>query len=367
MGTPPMSKLPSDKPPRLQRFKQALARALSVLRHGADHLQALEDRSRAAEVALMALQQRTLAVEAEAASLKARALSAEAAAQALQARSSSAESALEALSQTLHQHLPAHASHLQGLQAHAAAMQSHVQAVDKEIGTLRQRLGLHRPQLTQEQRERFYWALEAEFRGDAADVQRRQSVYRHWLEEAPAGPVLDLGCGRGEWLELLHAWGLQGQGVDASALNVAQGRSRGLQMHEADALVWLAEQADASASAITAFHLAEHLAFDDLHLLVLHAQRVLQPGGMLILESPNPENLGVATETFWLDPTHRRPLPPALLAALARACGLEVVTVLRLNPPEEDPGPVESERLLQALVQGRDCALVARKPGATRE
>jgi O-antigen chain-terminating methyltransferase len=246
-------------------------------------------------------------------------------------------------------------------------MQSHVQAVDKEIGTLRQRLGLHRPQLTQEQRERFYWALEAEFRGDAADVQRRQSVYRHWLEEAPAGPVLDLGCGRGEWLELLHAWGLQGQGVDASALNVAQGRSRGLQMHEADALVWLAEQADASASAITAFHLAEHLAFDDLHLLVLHAQRVLQPGGMLILETPNPENLGVATETFWLDPTHRRPLPPALLAALARACGLEVVTVLRLNPPEEDPGPVESERLLQALVQGRDCALVARKPGATRE
>jgi len=267
----------------------------------------------------------------------------------IEARSASLEAGLQALSQTLHQHLPAQGAHLQALQGQSDA--------------LRQHLGLNRPQLPPESRERFYEALEAEFRGSPADVRRRQSGYRHWIDQAPPGPVLDLGCGRGEWLDLLANWGRQGLGLDASALNVQQAQARGLAVEQGDALTWLATQSDQSAAGITAFHLAEHLPFDELHLLMLHIHRVLQPGGLLLLETPNPENLAVATNTFWLDPTHRQPLPPPLLSALARACGFQVVTLQRLNPPEEDPGPVESDTLLQALVQGRDCALVARKPG----
>lgn len=332
-----MSLMPSEALPWPRRWIRAVRDALSVLRHGATHLRMLDARADAAEAQAHGLQSRVALVE----------------------------TASQQLSQTLHQHLPAQTAHLQALQAHADAVGAHLKALDAELSALRHRLGLHRPQLAPGEREAFYWALEAEFRGDAADVQQRQSVYRHWLEKAPSGPVIDLGCGRGEWLELLPTWGRQGLGLDASALNVAQGRAKGLSIEEGDALIWLAQRFSSSAAAITAFHLAEHLPFDDLHLLVRHAQRVLQPGGLLILETPNPENWGVAAETFWLDPTHRRPLPPALLAALARACGLEVLTVLRLNPPDEDPGPIESERLLQAVVQGRDCALVARKPEAT--
>ena len=337
----------------LSRCADAVRNAAWVLRHGAQQARAQE--SRAAEVAAATdrLGQSQAQLQSQVVQLT----------QQFQSQLTALEAGLQAQSQTLHQHLPAHAAHLQALQAQLQAVQRQAQAVEGEALRLREHLGLNRPQLNAAQREGFYQALEAEFRGSQADVQRRQSVYRHWVDQAPPGRVVDLGCGRGEWLELLSAWGREALGVDASALNVADCQARGLVAEQGDALIWLAAQPDQSAAAITAFHLAEHLPFDTLHLLVLHIHRVLQPGGVLLLETPNPENLEVATQTFWLDPTHRQPLPPPLLSTLARACGLQVVTLQRLNPPDEDPGPVESERLLQALVQGRDCALVARKPG----
>lgn len=372
----------------LSRMRAALGQAWWLLRHGARQLSAVQEqlaaqqrRAEALEHALAQLQQQQLEWQALREQVQAMAATAQGTAATLQSqitqvaehagnraaqiegRNTALESGLQALSQTLHQHLPAQATHLQALQSQFQTLQQQQQALQGQAEGLRQHLGLNRPQLPAEARERFYEALEAEFRGSPADVQRRQAVYRHWIDQAPPGPVIDLGCGRGEWLELLKAWGRPGLGLDASGLNAEQARARGLAVEQGDALAWLAAQPDQSAAAITAFHLAEHLPFDDLHLLMLHIQRVLQPSGVLLLETPNPENLAVATQTFWLDPTHRKPLPPPLLATLARVCGLQVVTLQRLNPPEEDPGPVESDALLQALVQGRDCALVARKPG----
>ena len=131
------------------------------------------------------------------------------------------------------------------------------------------------------------------------------------------------------------------------------------------ALAFLRGVADDSVLAISAFHLAEHLDFPTLLRLIAECRRVLKPRGLLILETPNPENIWVATHTFHHDPTHGNPLTPASLEFLVNHHGLETVAVLRLHPyPEEArlPGndPV-TERLNAMTCGGQDFAVVAKK------
>lgn len=210
----------------------------------------------------------------------------------------------------------------------------------------------------------FYLALEQQFRGSELQIADRLGVYRAWMDGLPAGAVADLGCGRGEWLGLLRDWGLDAIGVDSNPLNVAALQGAGFAVVQQDALSWLSGQPSDSYAAITAFHLVEHLSFGALLQLVDHARRVLKPGGRLILETPNPENLLVSTCSFWLDPTHRRPLPPSLLAFVVTYCGLVVEAVPRLNPPEGRMAE-DDAYLTQLPVVGRDYAVIAQRPSAT--
>ena len=160
----------------------------------------------------------------------------------------------------------------------------------------------------------LYLALEQDFRGSRASVAERQSPYLAHLRELPAGlPLLDLGCGRGEWLQLLRTHAIPAVGVDHNPINGLACRTAGLEVVTADILQDLANRPAASLAAITAFQLVEHLPFEVLQELLRQARRLLAPGGRLILETPNPENLQVATHSFWLDPTHIKPIPPAQL------------------------------------------------------
>jgi SAM-dependent methyltransferase len=208
--------------------------------------------------------------------------------------------------------------------------------------------------------EGFYPALEDRFRGSAQHLRQRLAAYEPWLKGLPGGPVGDLGCGRGEWLELVAQWGLEGRGVDLNTLNVLQARQRGLQADVDDAVHWLQAQPADSFAALTSFHVVEHLQFGTLLRLVQEARRALRPGGRLILETPNPENLEVATQTFWLDPSHQHPLPPALLELVVQHAGLELETTLRLNPPAGG-NEIGDAALRTLMTQGRDYAVVARK------
>lgn len=207
----------------------------------------------------------------------------------------------------------------------------------------------------------FYLALEQQFRGSEAQIGERLRVYRRWLDGLPPGTVADLGCGRGEWLGLLREWGVHAVGVDSNPLNVATIREMGYEAVEQDALSWLCSQPSGSHAAITAFHLVEHLSFADLLKLVDQARRVLKPGGRLIMETPNPENFYVSTQSFWLDPTHRRPLPPSLSEFVVAYCGLVVEAVPRLNPPEMQAAHVDPS-LAPLLNVGRDYAVIAQRP-----
>lgn len=181
----------------------------------------------------------------------------------------------------------------------------------------------------------FYRAFEDRHRGPRELISRRLEVYRPFIQPLqgiyqPANAV-DLGCGRGEWIELLQGAGFAPQGVDLDAGMLAACTERGLPVIHGDAIAHLKSLGDGSQCIVSGFHIAEHIAFDDLETLVIHSLRVLKPGGLLILETPNPENVVVGASNFYLDPTHLRPLPPLLLSFLPEHHGFARVHTVRLQ------------------------------------
>lgn len=229
--------------------------------------------------------------------------------------------------------------------------------------------GAARPQPAPLQ-EGFYLAFENRFRGDIASIEARQAVYLPTIHAAGAGapsrPILDIGCGRGEWLRLLQKNQLDAVGVDSDASMIAACKALNLSVNAGDAFEFMGAQDDAHFGAITGFHIAEHIPFNTLIALFDEALRVLKPGGVLILETPNPENLLVGACYFYTDPTHLRPLPPDLLAFVAENRGFAQVEIMRLHPfPQyadtlaKGGASSDTERF---LFGPQDYALIARKP-----
>lgn len=181
----------------------------------------------------------------------------------------------------------------------------------------------------------FYRAFEDRHRGSREEIKERLKVYLPFILPVSFlnanGTVLDLGCGRGEWLQLLQEHGVRGQGVDMDEGMLEACHSHGLKVEKGDALSHLKALPSDSLIAVTAFHLVEHIGFEALHRLVIDALRVLKPGGLLIMETPNPENIVVATKNFHMDPSHLKPLPPELLAFVPEHAGFERVKTIRLQ------------------------------------
>lgn len=187
--------------------------------------------------------------------------------------------------------------------------------------------------------EHGYFELERRYRGTEEEILDRISVYLPWLKTIP-GPVLDLGCGRGESLALLRDQGIPARGVDSSARMVALCRERGLDATEGDLFGTLAEVEERSLGAVASFHVVEHLPPGSLDRLVRLAYRALRPGGVLILETPNPLSMVVAARNFWLDPTHIRPVHPESLKLMYELAGFDPVERLDLRPyPETERLP----------------------------
>ncbi len=211
----------------------------------------------------------------------------------------------------------------------------------------------------------FYVAFEGQYRGSRELIKLRQEKYLPYilLLKRLFGEVnaLDLGCGRGEWLELLGEYGVQARGVDLSEAMLSICREKGFQVSQADALAALKGCPDSSVQLISGFHIAEHLPFLTLAELAQEAYRVLSPGGLLILETPNSENLHVASSTFYLDPTHTNPIPSQLLSFLFSHSGFDLTDVVRLNA-DISPQP-NSWITLNDVLKGvsRDYAAVGQK------
>ncbi len=214
----------------------------------------------------------------------------------------------------------------------------------------------------------FYRAFEDRYRGSRNLIKSRLRVYLPFVEKLKTINTtlmaLDLGCGRGEWLEILQQEaGFNAYGVDLDEGMLKFCSALDLSFANQDILECLKETPDESQLIVSAFHVAEHLPFEQLLLLIREALRVLKPCGLLILETPNPENLVVGCNTFYLDPTHQRPLPSALLAYLPEYYGYKRIKILRL---QESPELVTAETLqLMDVIGGvsPDYAIIAQKDG----
>lgn len=212
----------------------------------------------------------------------------------------------------------------------------------------------------------LYASFEDQFRGPREEVSRRLQVYIPILKEAEiTGGVLDIGCGRGEWLQLLNSEGIKAQGVDHNRVFIEECRAAGLDVVENDALIYLRNLPAESLNAVTIFHLVEHLPLETLIKVVDEIVRTLKPGGLLIVETPNPENIIVGSYTFYADPTHRNPIPSQTLQFLLEARGLRRQDVLKLRARDEVKLPGDGElvsRFNEYFYCAPDYAVIARKP-----
>jgi O-antigen chain-terminating methyltransferase len=218
----------------------------------------------------------------------------------------------------------------------------------------------------------FYRAFEDRHRGSRALIKSRVRVYLPFLYPLkvlyPDTPVLDLGCGRGEWLELLGEEGFTAHGVDQDAGMLSACTELGLSVEQGDALEALRKLPDASQMVVSGFHIAEHVPFPMLQEMVQEALRVLKPAGLLILETPNAENLVVGSSSFYLDPTHQRPLPPLLLSFLTEYTGFLRNKILRLQESPQLAAGDAPVSLIQVLAGvSPDYAVVAQKAATAKK
>jgi len=181
-----------------------------------------------------------------------------------------------------------------------------------------------------------YFLFQEYHRGSEALIRDRQRTYLKHFEGRE--PVWDLGCGRGEFLELLCQHGIAAQGVDNSPDAVHLCHEKGLQVVQTDLFAFLEASADESAGGIFAAQVIEHLPVErQLRLVDLCFQK-LRPGAPLILETINPECLLALARNFYLDPTHVRPVHPELLRFALETSGF-------CNVQVEFSGPVEGKYL----------------------
>jgi SAM-dependent methyltransferase len=179
-----------------------------------------------------------------------------------------------------------------------------------------------------------YADFEKRFRGSSEEITRRLSRY---LPLFPAGSeVLDIGCGRGEFLALLQENGRRPLGLDLSDSMLEEARARGLHCLKADALEFLKARPDASLDGIFSSQVIEHFEPGYLRRAVAECFRVLKPGAVLLLETINPLSLFALSRIYFLDPTHQRPLHPEYMRYLLENSGFAAVDILFGAEPEEE-------------------------------
>jgi len=165
-----------------------------------------------------------------------------------------------------------------------------------------------------------YQAFAERFRGSEEYVKSGVEFYVPYFQGIRN--VLDIGCGRGEFLQVMRAHGIEGHGIDLSQESVEQCRQKGLEAEVADLFPYLSDLPDRSLPAIFSAQVVEHLPPDRLPEMIRLCAAKLEPGGLLALETPNPESLPIFATYFFLDPTHTRPVPHPLLAFYMEEFGL---------------------------------------------
>ncbi|MBF0169590.1 MAG: class I SAM-dependent methyltransferase [Nitrospinae bacterium] len=176
-----------------------------------------------------------------------------------------------------------------------------------------------------------YLLFENRHRGSRDDIRQKLAVYPGWFKNAP-GPVVDVGCGRGELLELYREAGIGATGIDLNDEMVEECKQRGLAVEHADLLGWLGRQADGSLGGISAIQVIEHLPSNVMVDFFRAAYDKLAHGGTLACETVNPTSLATLSGPFYLDISHDKPVHPMAVQFLLQRCGFREVRIEWLNP-----------------------------------
>lgn len=199
------------------------------------------------------------------------------------------------------------------------------------------------------------------FRGPEEYVREGQ---RYYVEKfRGCANVLDIGCGRGEFLELMREAGIPARGIELSDELVALCRRKGLDAEKADLFTYLNSLPDQSLDGIFTAQVVEHLPPELLPELVRSAHRTLRRQGVLVIETPNPESLAIFATHFYLDPTHTRPIPPALLAFYVEEQGFGQIEIRRFAPARQSIPELAAlpDNVAERLFGSLDYAVIARR------
>ena len=229
------------------------------------------------------------------------------------------------------------------------ALRDRLEAVSEEVRAIRAALDQAAPppavaaSASRAASDSRYVAFENRYRGDPEEVRGRLSSYVELFRDR--APVVDLGCGRGEFLLLLKENAVAARGVEGNAHVVQECRGRGLDVVHGDLVAFLRAEPAGAIGGVFAAQVGEHLPPAVLQEMLREAHRVLRPDGLLVLETVNPRSLVAFLEIYNRDLTHERPLHPDTLSFLAAAAGFTDVRV-------ELRSPVEPAARLQAIPTG---------------
>ena len=148
-------------------------------------------------------------------------------------------------------------------------------------------------------------------------------------------PVLDLGCGRGEMLQVFREAGITARGIDSNDDSIALCQANGLDAEKADLFAYLSALPDASLGGVICCQVVEHLPPARLPEMIRLVHAKLRTGGLVAIETPNPECLAIFATHFYIDPTHRHPIPPALASFYLEEAGFGRIEIERLSPAIE--------------------------------
>ena len=210
----------------------------------------------------------------------------------------------------------------------------------------------------------FYIDFENNFRGSREQIIDVLSNYDGLIDyiltidNDPS--LLDIGSGRGEWIQKCNAKGFNSIGLELDAKMVNDCRKLNLNIQEGDALSLLDEFGEDSFSIVSAFHVIEHMSHENLKKLIIHAKRILKPEGLLILETPSIDNLMVSSKSFHIDPTHINPIHPDLLSFMIKRVGFTKLKYYFINGgPLQESQADSLTRVFNGVAQ--DLVLIASK------
>ena len=178
----------------------------------------------------------------------------------------------------------------------------------------------------------FYLSFENIFRGSRELISQRYQDYLKYLTPN-IKTALDIGCGRAEWVELLQQNSIQSHGVDQNLAMLNIAKEKGIKnLNKSDAFEYLSTCQDNTFDLISAFHIIEHIPYEKLLTLLIEIKRVAIPNATILLETPNPQNLTVASYEFYKDPTHLNPLPAPVIKFMLEYIGFKEVVINYIHP-----------------------------------